>query len=243
MITVYDLGPGKIPSHLGLSQHVRKTIFTLNYKRIPFKIVNITLDEVESTAKSVGAPPSTKNPDGSPKYTVPFIHDSTTGKVVTESFLIAEYLDEAYPDTPKVIPPGTRALQHVFAETSSGKLLPLVPLYIPRIVDFSAPGMVEMALRRFGPPPSPPTDEQREEMWKTAEDGFNELTSAYGDKEGIFVMGEKPVFADLALAALIATIKVSFGDESEEWKRASGWIGGRAGKLVDEVIKYERVSA
>ncbi|KAL0563529.1 hypothetical protein V5O48_018537 [Marasmius crinis-equi] len=114
---------------------------------------------------------------------------------------------------------------------------------MPRIADFSAPGMVEMFVRRFGPLPPPPTAEQTAEIWKKVEDGINELTSAYAGTEGVFLTGDKPVFADLALAALIGHVKISFGDESEEWKRARGWIGGRAGRIVDEIIKYERVSA
>jgi glutathione S-transferase len=74
--------------------------------------------------RSIGAAPTGEKPDGSPLYTLPAIVDPsrTTSSggptVVSESFRIAEYLDEAYPtpSTGALFPPGTKALQQLFYE-------------------------------------------------------------------------------------------------------------------------------
>ena len=49
-------------------------------------------------------------------YTVPTIYDPNTRRIVTESFAIAKYLEEAYPDTPRLITPGTAGLQAAYME-------------------------------------------------------------------------------------------------------------------------------
>ncbi|KAL0575608.1 hypothetical protein V5O48_006369 [Marasmius crinis-equi] len=240
MITLYDLGPIQTPKEWGMSPFTRKVIFTLNYKKLPFEIIHLPLDEIESEAKSLGVLP-TRHFDGPTKYTVPFIHDSQTGKVLSDSLPIAEYLDEAYPDAPKVFPAGRRALQKVFIDATLPKFAPLVPLYLDRMVDYAASPPIQVELARcFGAFPPQLTDEQHAEMWKKAEASFNELETAYGAAGGMFVTGDKPVFVDFSLAGLLAGIKLSFGEESEEWERTSKWIGGRVGKVVSEAMKYER---
>ncbi|KAF9253935.1 hypothetical protein L218DRAFT_836527, partial [Marasmius fiardii PR-910] len=65
----------------------------LNYKKIPYNAVHIGFSDVEPTAKRIGAPPTGKKPDGSDQYTVPMLVDSSTGQVLSDSFLIALYLD------------------------------------------------------------------------------------------------------------------------------------------------------
>ncbi|KAL0057023.1 hypothetical protein AAF712_016358 [Marasmius tenuissimus] len=72
MLTLYDLGPSKYPQDLGCSPHTRKIVFTLNYKKLPFKLVDLAPAALVPTAKSVGAAPTAAHPDGSPKYTVPY---------------------------------------------------------------------------------------------------------------------------------------------------------------------------
>ena len=66
--------------------------------------------------KEIGAEPTTVKPDGSPKYTLPVIHDDVTGKVVSDSLKIAEYLEATYPDTPSLFPGGAHAPIHLLSE-------------------------------------------------------------------------------------------------------------------------------
>jgi glutathione S-transferase len=62
--------------------------------------------------------------NGTPYYSLPVIQDPKTGKVISDSARIADYLDSTYPDTPKVIPAGTHALQKAFRVAYAGALSP-----------------------------------------------------------------------------------------------------------------------
>ena len=70
--------------------------------------------------KELGLAP---NPTGSLEYTVPTIYDPKTKRVVTDSFAIAKYLDETYPDTPNLVPRGTAGLQEAYLEMVVSPLL------------------------------------------------------------------------------------------------------------------------
>ncbi|KAF9264349.1 hypothetical protein L218DRAFT_1027765 [Marasmius fiardii PR-910] len=244
MITVYDLGPSNFPEHLGCSPHTRRVIFALNYKKLPYKYSVVRFEDVEPTAKSVNAPPTTAKPDGSPKYTVPFIHDSSTGQSVSDSLAIVEYLDQTYPATPRLVPEGTRVLQVVFTDSVSAKFYVLSGVLTPKYQQCFSAEFLAAVEKQFGPPRKPPSEEEVKELWAKGRKSFDELTAAYdGTTAGseVFVMGEKPVFADLALAAAAAHVKFLFGDDSEEWKDVSSWIGGRVGRMVEAILKYERM--
>ncbi|KAG7097999.1 hypothetical protein E1B28_005307 [Marasmius oreades] len=242
MITVYDLGPSRFPEHVSGSPNTRKVIFSLNYKKLPFKVSFVDLNEVDQIAKSIGAPPTTTNPDGSPKYSTPFIHDSSTGKSISDSLLIAEYLDKAYPTTPKLLPEGTRVLQAVFVDTVTTKAHALISVLRPKYPEWFFPEFLAEIEKRIGAPKLL-SQEETKEVWANGKKSFDELLGAYESAgAGTFVMGgDNPVFADFALAALFSSVKIMFGTESEEWKNVSGWIGGRTGKVVEETFKYERV--
>ena len=103
------------------SNHIKLTVFSsysLNYKGLPFRTVWVEYPDIESTLKAAGIVSNTrKKPDGSPTWTVPAIYDPKTKTGITESFAIAEYLDKTYPDTPLLIPPGTRTLQKAWIPT------------------------------------------------------------------------------------------------------------------------------
>ncbi|KAF9542269.1 hypothetical protein CPC08DRAFT_588882, partial [Agrocybe pediades] len=47
-------------------------------------------------------------------FTVPTIHDSSTGMYLSDSFLIVQYLDKTYPNTPKFFPNDSAGLQSTF---------------------------------------------------------------------------------------------------------------------------------
>lgn len=84
---------------------------------------------IAAVAKSVGAPATDKNVDGSPFYTCPFIQDPNTGNVITDSALIADHLETTYPDTTPIFPKHSKALQMSFQVSIRHTILmPLVCL-------------------------------------------------------------------------------------------------------------------
>ncbi|KAG7086926.1 hypothetical protein E1B28_002842 [Marasmius oreades] len=243
MITLYDAGPTLFPdTSLGVSPYTRRVILTLNYKKLPYKIVEITLDKIESTAKSIGAPPTRTDPkDGTPKYTVPIIQNSETGQVVSESLRIIEYLDETYPDTPRVMPPGTWILQYMFAETMFKPMLPLSPVMRPKLNEkFWTPEFIAGQRRVFGDEFMDSTllsPEEESAAWKTARASYDSLGEAYGKQTSPYIMGgDGPSVADFIVVGFLWFINMTYGEESEEWKEVCSWSGGRMGVLCSEVV-------
>jgi len=88
--------------------------YTLNLKGIPYKTEWVEYPDIEPICKKLGIAPTYKNADGSDRYTIPAIHDPSTGVYISDSVLIAEYLDKTYPYTPQVFPHHTHALHAAF---------------------------------------------------------------------------------------------------------------------------------
>ncbi|KAL0564148.1 hypothetical protein V5O48_017907 [Marasmius crinis-equi] len=242
MITLYDLGPHKFEESMGMSPFVRGVRFALHFKKIPYKAVQLSMHEIESTAKSLGVPPTTSYLDGTPRYTVPFIQDSTTGKIVSDSFNVAEYLDEAYPDTPRIIPPGTRMLQATFCTSVFTNFEPLLPVIRPVTVTKFLPAEVAEALKKtFGEAAvkSTLTPEEEAEVWKKVVLGYKLIAQGYGNRsaaDSAFVMGgTNPTFADMALTGFLWWIHAALGD-TQGWKDIAALGGGKFGKLVEDTL-------
>ena len=100
--------------------------------------------------RNIGAAPTTKKPDGSPFYTLPVIVDPSRRApgggpmVVSDSYAIAEYLDDAYPRPGPLFPEGTKALQNLFHDHIVKTLfnpmaLIIVPLLLPILNEASRP--------------------------------------------------------------------------------------------------------
>jgi len=96
--------------------------YCLGFKGLPYQTVWIEYPNISDKLKILGAAPGGTLPDGNSFYTLPAIEDPNRldkdGKptVVADSFAIATYLDEKYPNTKPLIPKGTEVLQAVFEE-------------------------------------------------------------------------------------------------------------------------------
>jgi len=241
-------------SAMNRSNHTKLTVFvllssySLNYKGLPFKTVWVEYPDIESTLKAAGIVSNTrKKPDGSSTWTVPAIYDPKTKTGITESFAIAEYLDKTYPDTPLLIPPGTRTLQKAWVPTFWQKLTADAQFLLPKTtwelnppseeyyreknVNWSNVTMEEMF----------PVGEKKKTEWKKLEEEYGEIDKWFHSQNyaGPFVMGQQISFADFALAGVIIWWRVVFGRESEEWKDLSSWHQGRWGRLVSSLECYE----
>jgi len=67
------------------------------------------------------------------------IHDPSTGAYISDSILIAEYLEKTYPDTSKVFPHNTLASQDAFLVAFGGNLSALWNFVIPAICSKLSP--------------------------------------------------------------------------------------------------------
>ncbi|KAK1223086.1 hypothetical protein PQX77_014047 [Marasmius sp. AFHP31] len=240
MITLYDVGPTSFGKEMGTSPFARALRFALNYKKIPYTVTEISLLDIESTAKSIGvAPTPSFLANGAVRYTVPFIHSPSSSNPnpisLSDSFTIAEYLDTTYPDTPRVIPPGTRMLQKTFSDTFTSIYAPMVPLIMPTTVEkFMSPKVQERlrAVKGDGAVRCGLSEEERELIWEAVVGGMKGLAEGYpreGHSSSAFVMGgTNPTWADMLATGLLWWVREVFGD-TKGWRDIAALGDGRIG--------------
>jgi glutathione S-transferase len=221
--------------------------YLLNLKNLPYETVYVEYPDLEATFKKIGIPPGGTTPSGSPLYTSPAIVDSSTGAMVADSYKIAEYLDKAYPTTPKVIPPGTEALQAMFYDQLNQMMFPsLVPLFpkLPRLLNPRSAEYIDRTRSEwFGMPLEQlaPVGEAKVQEWNKLREVFNSVEGWLNKSSGPFVMGDTVTFADIVIASFLQGLKLLFGENSEEWKDIASWSGGRWVQFLKDMDKYANV--
>ncbi len=188
------------------------------------------------------------NPDGSPLYTIPAIYDSATGVGIAESWRIAEYLDRTYPNTPPLFPNGTHVLQLSFRDLFYTRVLPLFKYTIADVPTnlnpISAVHFAEARSAEFGVPSlahlRPSRPELKAEAWRKVIEGLGAIDSLMKD-DAIWVMGDRPSFADFIIGSAVGTVKTIYGEESLEWRQLTSCHNGRWGRLMQYLKKYSEV--
>ncbi|KAJ8080066.1 hypothetical protein PM082_016893 [Marasmius tenuissimus] len=246
VIEFYDI-PSKLPG-IAWSPNTWKTRYCLNYKGLPYKTIWVEYPDIEATCKRLGV--ATYKRDGTPYYTLPVIHDPSTGKSIANSPLIAEYLDETYPDTPKLFPPGTRSLQTVFQhaiewdhmENLDRFVLPQVASILnPRSYEFfnearSKWYKVDTVADMY------PKGEEKVELWNKWKEEWGAVDKWMKDSETLLVMEDTITWADFVIAGWVMWCRCIWGEDSEEWKEiGNDWQGGRWGRLLKRLSDYETV--
>ncbi|EKM76382.1 hypothetical protein AGABI1DRAFT_108910 [Agaricus bisporus var. burnettii JB137-S8] len=239
MITFYDIAA--IDSIKTASPNTWKTRFVLNYKKLPYKTVYLELPEIETEFKKLGIPPSELS-GPKPRYTCPSIIDDSNNTPVTEAYAIAEYLDKAYPHTPKVFPPGTEALQAAFYAQFYPVIHPMMQFLLPNAISILKPASVDYFIRArgeaFGELMIEPKGEQRVEAWKQVQAAFDTLHGWLNKSPGPYFMGETVTFADFVLGGLLYTLVLIWGENSPEWKDIMTWNNGRWAAFKESLEPY-----
>lgn len=244
-ITLYDIwstAPGR-----SISPNTFKARVALTFKGLTFKTEWLQLPDIEPRLKEIGAEPTSTGKDGSPPYTVPVIHDHSTGRIVSDSMRIARYLDETYPDRPALFPHGVYAPIEMFdAYFFPTAILPGIELIIYGTMERTSPRCAEhmrrtrdkafMARVAELAPPNP----KRGPLLAAAKDGFSKVArilSANGG-ESPFFYGNTLSYADIIVVAYLLWIRASLGVESHECKEIEEWDNGRWVKLLSSTEKY-----
>lgn len=227
--------------------------FILNYKRLRYRTVWVEFPDVESTLRSIGAPPSAVRSDGRPIYTLPVIVDPTrnpmTPEIISNTNNIAEYLESTYPSRP-VFPPGSRAMQtlfvHYIQEVFVKPLLPImVPLSHQRLPERSQSHFrMNPSMAAPGFPHAPqtlPPGPQREQAWIAVSEQFDFLATILGKNtgdggDGIVAMGQNVSYADFALCSVLIWIERMAPHDG--WSRVRTWNGGRWSRLWERCKAY-----
>ena len=240
------LTPGKLGRYLFFTndQTLFTTIkhrFVLNYKGLPYRTEWIEFADIESHHKSLGIKPTRKKPDGTPAYTVPAIHDPSTGIYLADSFIIAEYLEETYPDTPSIFPHGSRSLQHAFPYLFASTFDPVRAFIFPPVFPKLGTQRSKDYYRQskeaaLGKPLEEmiPVGTERIVKWAEFREGMNKVNAciAKTDAKGPFVMGDTISWADFFISGYLMYFKVIWGKDSEEWNDIASWNEGRWGNFL-----------
>lgn len=253
-ITLYDIPaavPGKtlspnvfktrlVHSYLNtLTCLIHRCRLALAYKGLSFKTEWLELSDIEPKMKEIGADPTSTWEDGRPLYTLPVIHDHTTGRIISDSTKIAFYLDDVYPDRPTLFPFNARApimmVNEFFAPTA---MLPGGDMFSHGAFKRFAPPSIEYIRRTRGDEMLTRvrnfSEEEHRRLWPAVREGFSKISkllSANGEDK-VFYYGDNPSFADFIIIGYLHYIEVSFGAESVEWKDVHEWDGGRWAKLL-----------
>jgi len=230
-----------------LSQFKEKAIvlinpnrFCLNYKNIPYRTEWLELEDIELHLKKLGIKPTGKKPDGRDLYTLPAIHDPSTGTYLADSFLIAQYLDKTYPDTPPILPSDSIGLQVAFEEQFMSALVPLWQFITVHSIGLLTPRGQEYGRRskemQFGKrlEDMEPKGEDAEREWEVLRNALGKIDGYYAKVEGSgpFILGPSISWGDIVVVSAMIWIRLSFGEESQRWKYISSWHGGRWGALL-----------
>ena len=210
--------------------------FILNYKGIPYRTEWIEYPDIEPHSKNLGIKPTGKKPDGTPYYTLPAIHDPSTGIYLADSFLIAEYLEETYLGTPRIFPDGTKSLQHAFQFSFSQRLEPVRPFILPSVLPKLGTQRNKEHYRQAREltlgrtlEEMVPFGTERVVKWAKFREVMNQVDEclAKTDAKGPYVMGDIISWADVFLASYLIYFKIIWGEDSEEWKDIASWNQGR----------------
>ncbi|KAJ3799385.1 hypothetical protein GGU11DRAFT_743398 [Lentinula aff. detonsa] len=255
IITLYDTNVQHGYSAQSWAPNIWRIRFILNYKQLPYKTVWVEFADVETTLRSIGAPPSVIRSDGRSVYSLPVLIDPTntpyTPVILSNTNNISEYLESRYP-SPAVFPAGSRALQSLFAhyiqEVFAKPLLPImVPISHQQLSDRSQrhlrnnPSSLSAAYNPQGYSSSNPLPlgPQREQAWLAVKEQFDFIDTIMaknvGDGDGIVIMGREVSYADFVLCSILLWI---VHIAPQDWARVRNWNGGRWERLWERCKPY-----
>jgi glutathione S-transferase len=222
--------------------------YALNIKGLPYKTIWLEFADIERVAKEIGCVPVSKYANGAPRYSVPMIHDPSTGVVMAESFNIVEYLDKKHPMTPRMISQGTLALHKAFEEALSAPFPRALTMHClgiqyriirPEGKDFYRSSREKLIGKKLEDLVL--TGEALENLLGQIENGLATVASWYQDESSVTFSGNSVGFADLILCGRLIWLRTVFGEDSPEWKKVASFHDGRWGRLLLSLKEFETV--
>ncbi|KAF8492275.1 hypothetical protein BU17DRAFT_102988 [Hysterangium stoloniferum] len=257
MITLYDAA-SRPDSYRGWNPLPARIRYCLNFKGLSFKTVWLEYPDIESTLRSVGASPTMKWPDGRPCYTVPVIRDDShltdNGEptVVSDSWAIAKYLDESYPDTgsARLLPDGTMALQmlsqaYIHNTLYLGCLARILAPHPMQLLSETSQKYYretrEMIFSTSLEDLCPRGSVQWKEGWSNTQQIFDTIATFLdqnGSRDEILFMGVRPSYVDFVLVSFLDTLAILLPDQ---WEIVKTWNGGRWAKLRESCAYWATI--
>ncbi|KJZ78252.1 hypothetical protein HIM_02290 [Hirsutella minnesotensis 3608] len=251
-LVVYDIASA--PPRRTFAPNPWKARSALNFKAANYRTQWVELPDVESTRKGLGVPASRQFPDGTDFFTLPVLHDTEKNQFAGDTFDIALYLDEKYPDGPRLIPEGTVGVTKAWNDRVDALFSRFVRLNAhgtplnPENAETCRQILVDRG-RKFVPASCPltwddlaVTGDERRKTFAEYKEALGELEAYYryaADKEGPFLNGRQPVYADLIVAGWLGYSRATMPDD--EWADLASWHNGRWGKIWNGLADYTKM--
>jgi glutathione S-transferase len=236
--------------------------WVLNYKKLPYRTVWVEYPDIKPLSLEIGASPTSYDPDGTPFYTLPAIHDPNTGKSISDSFDIAQYLDATYPERP-VLPSGTEGLQNAFVYaiepvykvcwhdrcrnhhlTLEQTIFALAAPAIAKSLNQASQeywrrtreARVGRSLEDFCP-----VGVEREKAFKGLQRDLSRITgnTQKNRNGGLFIMGNQISFGDFVIASVLMWAKIMLS--TEEYNKIMSFNDGRWKMFMQSLEEYAAV--
>ncbi|KAI6154080.1 hypothetical protein BKA82DRAFT_998445 [Pisolithus tinctorius] len=234
-LILYEI-PSKLEGNYW-SPNPAKPRFVLGYKGLPFQLEWVEYADIASRMKEIGARQN-KFPDGRELYTLPVLSDPNTGALVTDSWKIAEYLEETYPDKP-IFSNKSKGLILAFDTAASNlwkaaitfPLLRSSEILNERNAKFFITAREAGLKEKFSE--FSPEGPKRDEHWAIFERAMETCKEWYDSLEGKWLMGDVFSYADILIATRLFWFKRVLHDD--EWEKIASWHDGRWGTLLADV--------
>lgn len=210
---------------------------------MPYQTEWVELPDVKATRIAHDVAPVRKLPDDSDFHTLPMIYDAATNTYVGDSFDIAVYLDQKYPNSgSRLFPPDSIGVHRVFNAHVDALFTRHVVLgsgglpFNPETAEASKAELV----RRFhlnGWGDVIIKGEARLKMFKNFEADMEEFAKLYQYDNGPFLEGETVSYADIIVGGWLAMFKTTL----PEWEQICEWQGGRWKRLHQALAPWAEV--
>lgn len=97
-LILYDISSPLQPPR-SYAPNPSKARLALNFKKVSFKTSWVDILDIPDVRKEFACPATRKFSDGSDYYTLPMLRDEASAKVIGDSFDIANYLEDTFPES------------------------------------------------------------------------------------------------------------------------------------------------
>ncbi|EKD03148.1 hypothetical protein A1Q2_02597 [Trichosporon asahii var. asahii CBS 8904] len=268
-IVFYDIAMAPPRNKTVCSPNPWKTRLALNFKKTPYNTVWVPLPSISKVRQGLKVPACRKFMDGTDFYTLPIIEDPATGKLVGDSYDIAVYLDQQYPQSGGELFPDIQIDYKL--EKDIPILVPLTdcsgsphPQYAAFNMNVDATFTPYVGLGTLNFPFDPTTAEQthaefvrrasvagitsweqfemKGEVRQNTLQAFEKATSGLAklyQETPGPFLTDKPCYADFIVDGWLQCLSVIL--PKDEWEMLRSWHNGTFGKLFDALAPYKHV--
>lgn len=236
-----------------------KARYALNFKTVAYSTQWVQMSDISKVRQSLGVPAGRRFADGTDFYTLPILEDSKSGSIIGDSFDIADYLQNTYPELGSgdlfplqqldykcpvfldVLVPLSQRNDHIHADYAqfNTQVDMAFTLHTQLMVDGMrwSPEVAEDIkaefLRRAGMKSWDEMrvfGEARDKLKQSLQNTLRDLAGMFQrDSTGPFLLGNQPSYADIIVGGWLRMMSKTLPEN--EWDEIQTWYDGVFGKL------------